>query len=165
MPILIIALPIIYFLIYFYIKSDNEKLRSLASVFSYKHNINNAYVEYRQWKIAWGLLIDSQIEVNRVIDEWNDNGYICISFQRSFLPNVPIIKIIMIFFITFVTFGFVNFYVGPTMLFVLSGFMNKDLKTNNNERNNDFNKEHCKQCGKKLQDDDIFCIYCGTKVK
>jgi hypothetical protein len=115
-----ILLIIIYVLIGIYVNYDNKKMLGLGSVFQYKHNIGNAYVEYRQWKFVWGLLIDSQKDINRVIDEWNDNGFTCIGFQKSFLPNVPIIKILVIIIITVLTFGFVNYYTGPTLLFVHS---------------------------------------------
>jgi hypothetical protein len=112
---------IIYVLIGVYVKYDNKKMRGLETVLSYKHNKKSVYVEYRQWKLIWGLMIDSQREVNLVIDEWNDNGYTCIGFQRSFLPNVSIIKMLGILIITVLTLGFVNFYTGPTMLFIHSG--------------------------------------------
>jgi len=120
LPLLII----IYVVIGLYVKHNNKKMRGTTSVFEYKHNTKNAYVEYRQWKLVWGLMIDSQIEVNKVIDEWNDNGYICIGFQRNFLPNVSIIKILGIFIITVLTLGFVSFYTGPTLLFVPSSYLN-----------------------------------------
>ena len=111
---------IIYGLIALYVRHDNKKMRSSESIFEYKHNKESVYVEYRQWKFVWGLLFDSQKEVNKTIDIWNDNGYTCIGFQRSFLPNVSILKILVIVFITIVTFGFVNFFTGPTMLFIKS---------------------------------------------
>ena len=71
-------------------------------------------------------MIDSQKEVNKVIDEWNDKGYTCIGFQRSFMPNVSIIKIIGILIIFVLTLGFVNFYAGPTLLFLRSGAINEE---------------------------------------
>jgi len=115
---------IIYVFIGIYVTYDNKRMRGLENIFQYKHNIGNAYVEYRQWKILWGLTIDSQKEINRIIDEWNDNGFTCIGFQRNYLPNVPIIKLFGIIFITIVTLGFVNFYAGPTLLFVNSNTLN-----------------------------------------
>lgn len=115
-----IILIVIYILIGVYVKHDNKKMLGLASVFQFKHNLESAYVEYRQWKLVWGIMIDSQKEVNRIIDEWNDNGYSCIGFQRNFIPNVSIIKILGIIIITVLTLGFVNYYTGPTLLFIRS---------------------------------------------
>ena len=112
---------IVYVLIGLYVRHDNKKMRETGSIFSYKQNKESVYVEYRQWKILWGLMIDSQKEVNLAIDEWNNSGYTCIGFQRSFLPNVSILKILIIVFITIITLGFVNFYTGPTLLFLQSG--------------------------------------------
>jgi hypothetical protein len=157
---LIIILPVIYFIIYTYVKRDNEKMCGLESVFNYKHNRKSTYVEYRQWKFVWGLMIDSQIEVNRIIDEWNDNGYICIGFQRSFLPNVSIIKMLIIIVITTITFGFVSYYVGPTMLFVNEN----PLMTKTNTQSDDFNERYCIRCGNKLQAGNNFCTECGEKI-
>ena len=118
----------LYVLIGFYVNFDNKRMLGLGSVFQYKHNIGNAYVECRQWRLVWGLMIDSQKDINRIIDEWNDNGFTCIGFQRSFIPNVPIIKIIGIILITILTLGFVTFYVGPTLLFVNSNKVKENLQ-------------------------------------
>ena len=131
----ILLLIVLYVLIGFYIRYDNKKLLGLASIFQYKHNIGNAYVEYRQWKLVWGLMTDSQKDINRIIDEWNDNGFTCIGFQKSFLPNVPIIKILIIIIITFLTLGFVNYYTGPTLLFIHSDSLKVKSSINTNEKN------------------------------
>jgi hypothetical protein len=119
LPFLFIV--VIYILIGVYVKKDNKKMRGLESVFQYKHNTKSAYVEYRQWKLVWGLLNNSQKEVNGIIDEWNDNGYTCIGFQRSLLPNVSFLGLFGILIIMVLTLGFVNYYQGPTLLFMTSG--------------------------------------------
>jgi len=129
-----IGIIVIYGFIGMYVHYDNKKLFSLNSVFDYKTNINGAYVEYSQWKLLWGFLINSQKEINKLIDEWNNNGYTCIGFQRSYLPNVPIFKIILITIITILTLGFVNYYTGPTLLFVLTASLKGNSDLNNNEQ-------------------------------
>ena len=118
---LFLFLVLIYVVIGFYVKYDNEKMCKSNSVFSYKQNKKSAYVEYRQWKLVWGLLFDSQKEVNlKILDEWNNNGYTCIGFQGNIIPSVSIFKFLGIIFVTIITFGFVSFYIGPTFLFVES---------------------------------------------
>jgi len=113
-----LPLIIVYVLIGLFVRHDNKKMRETGSIFTYKQNRESVYVEYRQWKLFWGLMIDSQREVNLAIDEWNNSGYSCIGFQRSFFPNVSALKIMLILFITIITLGFVNFFTGPTLLFI-----------------------------------------------
>ena len=120
-PFLII---VIYVLIGVYVKYDNKKMRGVQSVFMHKRNQTSAYVELKQWKLVWGLMINSQNEANKVIDEWNNNGYTCIGFQNRIIPSVSIIKLLGILIILILTFGFVCFYTGPALLFIRSGAIN-----------------------------------------
>jgi len=116
-PLFVLVLVIgVYVLIALYVKHDNKKASDSESIFQYKHNKENVYVEYRQWKLVWGLLIDSQKEINKIIDEWNEKGYTCTGIQKNSLPS-SILKIIMIIIITILTLGFVNLYIGPSLLF------------------------------------------------
>jgi len=135
-----LPLIIIYILIGLYVRHDNKKMRDTGSIFSYKQNRESVYVEYRQWKLVWGLMIDSQKEVNLAIDEWNNSGYTCIGFQRSFLPNVSILKILVIIIITIITLGFVNFYTGPTLLFKKSGSIRRKSGEESDENSVKLNK-------------------------
>jgi hypothetical protein len=122
-----LPLIIVYVLIGLYVRHDNKKLRGLESVFQYKHNKESAYVEYRQWKLVWGLMVDSQKEANRVIDDWNDNGYTCIGFQRSMLVGgVSIFKMLAIIIIPILTLGFVSYYVGQAFLFIKSDSLKRN---------------------------------------
>jgi hypothetical protein len=113
----LLGLFIIWALIGLLVYYENSKIRTVQNVLRYKRNQNEYYVEYRRWKIWWGLTIDSQKEVNELIDSWNERGYICTYFENSGLfPNVTIFRFILILFVNVVTIGFVNFYVGPTLL-------------------------------------------------
>lgn len=113
----LLGLFVIWALVALLVYYENSRIRTVQNVLRYKRNQNEYYVEYRRWKIWWGLTIDSQKEVNVLIDSWNDRGYTCTYFENSGLfPNVTIFRFILVVFVTFVTAGFVSFYVGPTLL-------------------------------------------------
>ena len=77
------------------------------------------YVEYRRWKLWWGLFIDSQEEISSFIREQNALGYRTVAFHHhnGLVPNVTIVRLLLILLVQFITFGFVSYYVGPSFVF------------------------------------------------
>ena len=78
------------------------------------------YVEYRRWKLWWGLFIDSQVEVNALIAEHNRRGYRTVMFHHhnGLFPNIPFFTLLLIWLVSTVSLGFVTYYVGPSFVFI-----------------------------------------------
>jgi len=116
-----IVVGIVWLLIGLLVFFENSRPKSVQRVMQLKRNRREFYVEYRRWKLWWGLTLDSQKETNRLIDDWNDAGYTCTYFENSGLvSNITIFRLILISFVWFATLGFVGYYVGPSLLFALA---------------------------------------------
>jgi hypothetical protein len=78
----------------------------------------NKWVEYREWVFFWGLLEDSQENVNKLLLAQNTKGWRCVQVWREsgIIPNIPIGKLILVMLVTVLTLGFVQYYVGPALL-------------------------------------------------
>jgi len=76
----------------------------------------NKYVEFRKWVPFWGLLLDSETEVQKFIDQNNKNGWSVVQFQYT-RPNFSIGRIILILIVTFITLGFMSYWVGISIVF------------------------------------------------
>jgi hypothetical protein len=77
------------------------------------------YVEYRRWRLWWGLFIDSQQDFNELLREYNGRGYEVVAFHHhnGLIPNVTLFRWILILAVQMLTFGFVAYYVGPSFVF------------------------------------------------
>lgn len=116
-----IVVGIVWLLIGLLVFFENSRPKSVQRVMQFKRNKRDFYVEYRRWKLWWGLTLDSQKEVNKLIDDWNDEGYSCAYFENSGLvSNITIFRFILITFVWFATLGFVGYYIGPSLLLVQS---------------------------------------------
>ena len=76
----------------------------------------NKYVEYRKWIAFWGLLLDSQKEIQKMIDDYNSKGWKVVQFQYT-RPNFSIGKLLLILLITAITFGFISYWIGVSIIF------------------------------------------------
>lgn len=77
------------------------------------------YVEYRRWRLWWGLFIDSQQDFNELLRDYNGRGYETVAFHHhnGLIPNVTLFRWILILVVQMLTFGFVAYYVGPSFVF------------------------------------------------
>jgi hypothetical protein len=77
------------------------------------------YVEFRKWRLYWGLNIDSETEINNLLNDYQYKGYECIQYvpNMGFFPNLPLFKLIIVFMASILTLGFVSYYVGPSFIF------------------------------------------------
>lgn len=80
----------------------------------------NLYVEHRMWVYFWGIFVDSETEVNKILKKYNAKGWDCIQIwrQNGIVPNIPVGNLILIAIVTVLTLGFVSYYVGPSYLMV-----------------------------------------------
>jgi hypothetical protein len=76
----------------------------------------NLYVEHRKWEFFWGLLLDSEKEINGIIKHYNEKGWNCIHVMTS-MPNVSIFMKILIIAINLISLGFISYWGGATFLF------------------------------------------------
>jgi hypothetical protein len=44
------------------------------------------------------------------------------------------------------------------------GITNSEIRITSPKNNNQLGKAHCPKCGKKIDDDSKYCIYCGSKI-
>ncbi len=77
----------------------------------------NKYIEFRKWVLFWGLFLDSQKEIQKILDEQNEEGWTCTHYQLALMPKLGIVQLILIYLVFFCTLGFVQFWVGATLLF------------------------------------------------
>lgn len=78
---------------------------------------SNVYVEYRKWIWFWGLFLDSEKEVNEILERYNSKGYKLVFMNTRVWPNLPIIKIAFIYIVTILTLGLLSFWVGTSFVF------------------------------------------------
>ena len=76
----------------------------------------NLYVEFRKWEIFWGLMLDSEREINGIIKQYNEKGWNCIHVMTA-MPNISIFHRIWIVAINLGTLGFISYWGGATFLF------------------------------------------------
>lgn len=76
----------------------------------------NKYVEYRKWIPAWGLFLDSQKEIQKMIDEYNRQGWKVVQFQYT-RPNLSIGRWLLILIVMGITFGFMSYWIGVSIIF------------------------------------------------
>lgn len=74
----------------------------------------NLYVEYRKWVLFWGLMLDSQAEINGLIKEYNQKGWNCIHVE-TVMPNVSIFQKLLIIVINLFTLGFISYWGGASL--------------------------------------------------
>ena len=93
----------------------------------------NLYVEFRKWEIFWGLMLDSEREINGIIKQYNEKGWNCIHVMTA-MPNVSIFQRILGVVINLGTLGFLSYSGGATFLFERDkdgqGVYEEILKTN-----------------------------------
>jgi len=77
------------------------------------------YVEYRRWKLFWGLFVDSQEEINSLLREQNALGFKTVTFHHhnGVLPNLSLFRMVLVLAVQLLTLGFVSYYVGPSFVF------------------------------------------------
>lgn len=76
----------------------------------------NRYVEYRKWVPVWGLFLDSQKEIQKMIDEYNRQGWKVVQFQYT-RPNLSIGRWLLILIVMGITFGFMSYWIGVSIIF------------------------------------------------
>lgn len=76
----------------------------------------NLYVEYRKWVLFWGLMLDSQVEINGLIKQYNDKGWNCIHVETA-MPNISIFQKLLIMAINLFSIGFISYWGGASFLF------------------------------------------------
>lgn len=76
----------------------------------------NKYIEYRKWILFWGLFLDSQKEIQSMINDYNRKGWNVVQFQYV-RPNFSIGRWILILLVMCITFGLVNYWVGVSIIF------------------------------------------------
>ena len=93
----------------------------------------NLYVEFRKWVFFWGVMLDSQREINGIIKEYNEKGWNCIHVMTA-MPNVSIFEKIFHMAINLISLGFISYSGGVTFLFERhkdgQGVYEEILKTN-----------------------------------
>ena len=78
--------------------------------------VQNKYVEFRKWVAFWGLLLDSQKEIQKMIDDYNKKGWKVVQFQYT-RPNFSIGKLLLVLLVTTITFGFISYWIGVSIIF------------------------------------------------
>lgn len=95
----------------------------------------NLYIEYRKWVFFWGLFLDGQEEVQKVLDEYNLQGWNCIQFEWDTSRKYTIFRVISIFLVTIISLGFITFWSGFSIVFEKeenkAEFSNSDTKSFN----------------------------------
>lgn len=76
----------------------------------------NLYYEYRKWVFFWGLGLDQKIEVQKVLDKHNPQGWKVVQFEWG-STKITIFRWILILIVTFLTLGFVSYWVGFSIIF------------------------------------------------
>ena len=91
------------------------------------------FIEFHKWTLFWGLNINSEREINKVLKHYENQGFECMQYvpNMGFIPNIPFLKLIIVLLISTLTLGFVSYYVGPSFVFKRVGqpsLQNKEIK-------------------------------------
>lgn len=76
----------------------------------------NTYYEYRSWILFWGMFLDGQKVVNKVISKYNKDGWSVVQFNWGY-TKLSITTQLLIMLISFMTLGFLNYWVGFNIVF------------------------------------------------
>ncbi len=97
----------------------------------------NLYIECRKWVGFWGIFLDSEKEVQKVLDKHNAAGYHCVQFEiiRS---KFNLIQLILISIVSLLTLGFFSYWQGFAIIFEKDfSVENMDSTSNNRSEIND----------------------------
>ena len=94
--------------------SSNHNTSNNRNVLSRKTNL---YVEYRKWVFFWGLFIDGEEEVQEVLNKYNSDGWNCVQFEWSSSWKIGLFKTLLIWIVMILTLGFVNYWMGFSIVF------------------------------------------------
>lgn len=90
----------------------------------------NYYYEYKKWSILWGLFLDQQNEVQKVLDNYNHGGWKVVQFEWNSTKE-GLFKNIIVFAITVFSLGFISYWTGFSIVFErnehISMVENKDV--------------------------------------
>jgi hypothetical protein len=89
---------------------DREKVWIFIRINQTK-KMTNKYVEYRKWVLFWGLFIDQQNEVNKMLNKYNEQDWHVVQFEWNG-TKLPITRMIFVILVTLVTLGFVSYWTG-----------------------------------------------------
>jgi len=77
----------------------------------------NLYYEYRTWVLFWGIFLDGQQAVQKVLDDHNKKGWTVIQFEWGASRKFTLFKLIFIYFVTLGTLGLLSYWTGFTIIF------------------------------------------------
>lgn len=78
--------------------------------------IENYYYEYKRWSIFWGLMLDQQKEVQKILNKYNQEGWKVVQFEWNSTKE-GLFKNILVFLITVFSFGFISYWTGFSIVF------------------------------------------------
>jgi hypothetical protein len=96
----------------------------------------NLFIEYRKWVFFWGLLLDGQEEVQKVLDKHNVQGWHCVQFEWDGSRKFKILKLIIVLLTTIITLGFVSYWTGFSIVFEKDDTVHNQENMNNTQNNN-----------------------------
>lgn len=110
--------------------SSNHSTSNNRNVLSRKTNL---YVEYRKWVFFWGLFIDGEEEVQEVLNKYNSAGWNCVQFEWSSSWKIGLFKTLLIWIVMLLTLGFVNYWMGFSIVFERDLVPEKEKNENNSK--------------------------------
>ncbi len=135
--------------------------------------MEDIYVEYRKWVFWWGMNVDSQIEINEILQNMNRRGYRLVAYHwhNGIFPNIPAAKLAFIHLASLCTFGFASYYVGPHFIFTKSiagglggGASGKALPTTSRRIDDAAADWSCPQCRARNPNSTYSCAACSYSL-
>ena len=78
--------------------------------------MKNKYFAFRKWSPVWGLFLNQEKEIQKVIDKYNSEGWKVIQFEWN-ASKITIFKWILVLLLTLITFGFMSYWSGFSIIF------------------------------------------------
>ena len=78
--------------------------------------IQNKYYEFRKWSPVWGIFINQEKEIQKVLNKYNSEGWKVVQFEWN-ASKLTIFRWILVLLITFLTLGFMSYWTGFSIIF------------------------------------------------
>ncbi len=76
----------------------------------------NKYYEFKKWFTFWGMFINQEKEVQKVLNRYNSEGWKLVQFEWN-ASKLTIFRWIIVIIITLLTLGFMSYWTGFSMVF------------------------------------------------
>ena len=87
-----------------------------TSFITQTENFENLFIEYRKWVFFWGFFLDSQKAVQKLISEYNAQGWKVVQLEYG-TSKLTLFRWLLVLIIQIFSLGFIGYWGGVSLVF------------------------------------------------